>query len=326
EYIFEGEARIDKEIEDVLSKIEPIPFRKSYYTIPVKIEKEKFKTDKQDINITEVSNPDCYKKNMQQVLTSVSNKNYESVKMNFTPEGYEVFSKLIQYGNAKVISSPDLKFIQFGKSVICRSVPMSFDFKSNNKQFIEDVVFYFDDNCKISTLSFALSQDALTDIINKDVWSEKDRLVLVSFLEHYKTAYALKRLDYIESIFHDDALIITGYYLKVKNTDNQFKNNRILRYNRQTKQQYIKNLSYSFRSKEYINIKFEDSEIRKAGMGGDIYGVQIRQNYFSSNYGDVGYLFLMIDLNNPDVPVIHVRTWQPEKDSTGNIYGLGDFN
>ena len=85
-------------------------------------------------------------------------------------------------------------------------------------------------------------------------------------------------------------------------------------------------MSYSFRSKEYINIKFEESEIRKARKCGDIYGVQIRQNYYSSNYGDVGYLFLMVDLNNPDTPIIHVRTWQPEKDSTGAVYGLSDFN
>jgi len=327
EYIFEGEARINREIEDVLSKIEPIPFRKSYYTIPVEIKKVVTKTKEPEIRLTEVSNPECYQKNIQQLFKAISNKNYESVKKNFTSEGFDVFTKLIRYGNAKLISEPELKFIKFEKSVICRSVPMSFNFKSNSKKFIENVVFYFNDNCKITTMSFALSKNALTDIISKDVWNEKDRLVLVSFLEHYKTAYALKRLDYIESIFADDALIITGSYLKVKNNgDNQFKNNRIVRYNRQSKQQYIKNLGYSFGSKEYINIKFEESEIRKAGKGGDIYGVQIRQNYYSSNYGDVGYLFLMVDLNNPDTPIIHVRTWQPEKDSTGTVYGLSDFN
>lgn len=328
EYIFEGEARINREIETVLSKIDPIPFRKSYYTIPVKVTNvEKTTEDKTVTALSKVQNPECYKKNIAEVLDAISTKNYETIKKNFTPEGLDVFTKLIRYGNAKVVAKPELSFIKFGETVICRSVPMSFNFKANNKQFIEDIVFYFNEDCKVNTLSFGLSKPALTDIISKDVWSEKDRLVLVSFLEHYKTAYALKRLDYIESIFADDALIITGYYLKVKNNgDNQFKNNRILRYNRQTKQQYIKNLSYSFGSKEYINIKFEESEIRKAGKGGDIYGVQIRQNYFSSNYGDVGYLFLMVDLNNPDLPVIHVRTWQPEKDSTGNVYGLGDFN
>ena len=191
---------------------------------------------------------------------------------------------------------------------------------------MEDVVFYLNEEGKIENMAFALSQVALDDIMRKKVWNEKDRLVLVSFLEHYKTAYALKRLDYIESIFADDALIITGAVVQVKSmVENQYKNNKIIRYNRQSKAQYIKNLRYSFQSKEYINLKFEESEIRKAGKGGDIYGVQIKQNYYSSNYGDTGYLFLMVDLNNPDLPIIHVRTWQPEKNEDGSIYGLSDF-
>jgi hypothetical protein len=53
--------------------------------------------------------------------------------------------------------------------------------------------------------------------------------------------------------------------------------------------------------------------------------VQIRQNYFSSNYGDQGWLFLMVDLNDPGEPVIHVRTWQPTRGEHDSIYGLSDF-
>lgn len=29
-----------------------------------------------------------------------------------------------------------------------------------------------------------------------------------------------------------------------------------------------------------------------------MYGIRVRQEYFSSNYVDVGYLFLLIDLRN----------------------------
>jgi hypothetical protein len=96
-------------------------------------------------------------------------------------------------------------------------------------------------------------------------------------------------------------------------------------YNRYDKNEYLKHLSYSFKSKEYINIKFNDNEIRKSGKGGEVYGIQIQQDYFSSNYGDSGYLFLLIDMNDTTEPVIHVRTWQPEKNPDGSIYGIGDF-
>lgn len=334
EYIFEGEARIDRELEDVLKKIDPVPFRNSYYTISITGNNE---ASKQAVtaqaalqttynSLTEVTDDKKLQISMAKVLEGIRTKSYDAVRENFTDEGYEVFTKLVNYGNAKLIGNPELRFISFEDKVICRSVPMSFNFTANNRQFIEELVFQFNKQGKVESLSFGLSKVALDDIVSKDVWTERDRLILVSFLENYKTAYALKRIDYIEQIFSDDALIITGKVVKVKpNEMNRYKSNKIIEYNRQTKQEYVKNLRYSFGSKEYINIKFEDSQIRKAGKGGDIYGVQIKQNYFSSNYGDVGYLFLMVDLNNPDEPIIHVRTWQPEVGVNDSIYGLGDF-
>lgn len=61
------------------------------------------------------------------------------------------------------------------------------------------------------------------------------------------------------------------------------------------------------------------------GKSGELYGIQIRQDYFSTYYGDSGYLFLMVDLNNPEEPIIHVRTWQPERDPNFGIISAGHF-
>jgi hypothetical protein len=145
-------------------------------------------------------------------------------------------------------------------------------------------------------------------------------------MEHYKTAFALKRIDYIESIFSDDALIITGYVTQARPSgENPYLNNEIVRYNRHTKEQYINRLRDVVFSNEFINIKFNDNNIRKRGTGGEVYGIQIQQDYFSSSYGDSGYLFLMIDMNDTSKPQIHVRTWQPEKNEDGSIYGLEHF-
>jgi hypothetical protein len=178
----------------------------------------------------------------------------------------------------------------------------------------------------IENLTFALDAKAAEGITGMETWSEKDRLIIVDFLEQFKTAYALKRLDYISSIFADDALIIVGQILaKTKTIENQYELLPQIRYSRLTKAEYIKNLRSAFASKEYINIKFEESFVEKGTKGGDIYGINLAQRYFSSNYGDFGYLFLLVDLNNPDIPVIHVRTWQPQKDINGNVWTLGDF-
>ena len=61
------------------------------------------------------------------------------------------------------------------------------------------------------------------------------------------------------------------------------------------------------------------------GKGGEMYAIQIAQDYYSTHYGDKGYLFLMVDINDPEHPLIKVRTWQPEKDPKFGLYGPGDF-
>lgn len=240
--------------------------------------------------------------------------------------GYDNFIKLMQYGNAKLLQSGTVKYYQYNDEVICRAVPMSFSFQHNNRTFIEDVVFTINKDNKIDNISFALSKQAVDDIASKGQWSQATRMAIISFMENYKTAYALKRLDYIESIFSDNALIITGSVVKVDpNPELKSMNNQIVRYNRQSKTQYMRNLRHCFNSNEFINIRFADNTIRQATRGGDIYGIEIKQDYFSTNYGDTGYLFLLIDMTDSIAPKIQVRTWQPEKHPDGSIYGLSDF-
>ena len=340
EYIFEGEARIDRELEDVMKRLEQIPFRNAYFNL--KLEKTQLvaisnkttstealsstKTRLLDIKLDSVLNPKFFEDKVDNVIASLKTRNFEGVKSLFTAEGFDMFNKLLGYGQAKPLSNDGYRTIKFGESVICRGPKMSFSFSNNTRKFVEDVVFHFDSKGMITSLAFGLGDDAVSSIISKTIWSEAQRLTIVDFLENYKTAYALKRLDYIKSIFADDALIIVGNSVKVKpNPENPFLNNSIIKYNRYSKQQYIKNLEHCFASNEYINLAFDESDIRKAGQDGGRYGIQIKQNYYSTNYGDQGYLFLLVDLTNPNEPMIHVRTWQPEKNKDGSIYGLEDF-
>ncbi len=263
---------------------------------------------------------------MKRIISAINTKKYEAAQGLFSGEGYSVFQKLLEYGNARILKMNELKYYQYDQFVICRSIPMSFNFKSNNRTFVENVVFYFDKDNKICNLTFSLSKQTIDDIASNTNWTEQTRMLLMSFMENYKTAYSLKRLDYIQKIFSDDALIITGTVTKVSNSpENRFLGNNIIKYNRLTKAKYLKNLEYSFKSNEYINIRFADNTVRRSGKSNDIYGIQIKQDYFSTNYGDSGYLFLLIDLTDTISPQIHVRTWQPEKNPDGSIYGLSDF-
>ncbi len=160
------------------------------------------------------------------VCKGITNETDESVSEYFTPDGYDIFNRLIRYGNARVLSFGEMNFYELGNEVYARSVPMVFSFKGNKRQFVENIVFTFNEDKKICNLSFSLDKETVQGIVNQGGWSEEARIILISFLENYKTAYALKRLDYISSIFDDDALIITGRVLRNVKGPNEYSNNR----------------------------------------------------------------------------------------------------
>ena len=107
-------------------------------------------------------------------------------------------------------------------------------------------------------------------------------------------------------------LIITGSIVKsIGRREFPVKTEHV-KYTRQTKEQYMKSLERCFMSNEYINIHFADNKIRRSSTNTNIYGIQISQQYYSSSYGDTGYLFLLIDFSKSGEPLIHIRAWQPD--------------
>ena len=335
EYMFEGQATIDKELAEVMENVTPVAMRNSYLTLDLKEVRVKADSLTATVQEAETHNgmrflagqqADTCRQLMQKVEAAIRGKDYESLKPYCTEQGYDMFRRLLQYGNARIIRQPEYKFLAYNGDITCRSLPMSFKFRNNNRVFVEDVVFRLNKEKKIDELAFGLNKPAVDDIMNQTAWGDTARMVLINFLESYKTAYGLKRLDYIQSIFSDDALIITGSVLKSSGVgERQPLNKDVVKYTRYSKEEYLKKLGYIFGQNEYINLRFADNQIRKSGVGGEVYGIQIRQDYFSSNYGDTGYLFLMVDLNNPKTPVIHVRTWQPEKDPDFGLIDLSFF-
>ena len=339
EYMFEGEANIDNELSEVMGTVNPIAMR----NCALKLEGEEPKPGEEKTEEALMAESDsatttnsgmhylstmesaAYDDTMKKVEKAIRTRNFTDIQSLCTESGYEMFNRLIKYGQGKIINEPEFRFLECNGEVTCRSLPMSFKF-SNQRTFVEDVVFTLNKEGKIDCLSFGLNKPAVDDIMNQTSWNDTVRNVLINFLESYKTAYALKRYDYINSIFSDDALIITGSVLKhTASNEGQAMSKQAVKYTRQTKSEYMKKLQHIFRSSEFINLRFADNQVRKSGVGGEIYGIQIKQDYFSSSYGDTGYLFLMVDLNNPKEPVIHVRTWQPEKDPNFGLIDLSHF-
>lgn len=340
EYEYADQCQIDKELESVMQLFKGTSFKnasvyinnldkKSAVSSEAKKEFEKSVKTESAANLETLSKVENEKELagiMTRVINAIKAKDYDSVSDCFSEDGLEMYKKLLNYGQARLLGDPQFSFYTMGKRVVCRSIPMAFSFKNNRRKFVEDVTFTFDENKKIECVAFGLGSQAKTDIFNKGVgaWSDYAKMVIATFLENYKTAFALKRLDYLESVFDDNATIITGHIIKkapkVAMEGESFinSNNKLIKYTRQTKSEYMRKLKMCFQSNQFINIRFADNDVVKMGAGGETYGIQIKQDYYSTNYGDHGYLFLMVDFNDPDNPSIKVRTWQPDRNPSIN--------
>lgn len=161
-----------------------------------------------------------------------------------------------------------------------------------------------------------------------------DRMTVLNYVEHFRTAYNQKDLSFLQQVFSNDALIITGRVIKVRPSDMN-PSGVDVRYIRQSKQEYLNNLKNRvFRNNSYIRVKFDDVTIVPHPTLRDIYGVTVHQRWNSSTYSDEGYVFMVWDFRQHDEPQIHVRTWQPEfldkahgqRLSRDAVFTLGDFD
>jgi hypothetical protein len=335
EYKYIYKSSHDKELYSVLKNIQLPYFKKAAKQLRIKNDdatvNKPGKPEFKDINVTKYLSKD-YRKTVLNIMDDISSKNYKNAYQYFNSEGLQMFKDLVEYGEASILPFKDtLSVINLSGEVMVRSIPMSFYFPSGKRRFVENVVFLFNEEKKIEAVSFSVSDKTIYDIVShsSSFGSLLDKYTLIKFMEFYKTAYSLKRYDYVKSIFSENALIIVGTVLKKsqKPIEGMYKSlgEHEIRYQQLTKKEYMERLKMVFESNEFINIDFEGAEVRKKNGNDKIYGIQITQNYYSSTYNDFGYLFLVIDMTDTLNPTILVRTWQPEKDKEGNIYGINDF-
>ena len=262
---------------------------------------------------------------MSKIEASIRTKRYYDVKPYFTDEGMDCFTKLINYGNASIVSEPDYKFLDYGDLVLCRSLMMQFNFRNNNKQFIENVTFRFNNDNLIESLAFTLLDVDEHAILDNTNWKISSRLALLCFMEDYQTAYALRRIDYLEQVFSDDALIITGHKLMKREKGDGIRFVEDVRYDTISKANYMNRLRRHFKSREYINLDFNEAEFEMSPSIDDFFSIQVHQKYYSSSYNDIGYLFLAVDMSEEN-PVIWVRAWQEDKIPKEKRITLSNFH
>lgn len=296
--------------------------------------------DKRSIAMQNADNTDDLQKAVLAVEAAISSNNPKSAFSYFTPEGYTLFANLMAK-NGKVTlvgKAQNHNFIIADGYIIGRATNIKRQFR-NGKAFMEKLVYRFNpESRKIESVAFALTQRAENDIMNAAAsWPEVSRWAILNFMEDYQTAFALKRTDYINSIFSDDALIITGTILKkLNNAERAFDRSKSLdlggpkdiAYSQLSKTEYIDRLRKIFSTREYVHLQFEDNVTRMIDLPainginkGAAFGIEIKQRYESTGYSDDGYLTMVFDTRGK-LPIIHVRLWQPDKN---NMMSLQEF-
>lgn len=296
--------------------------------------------DKRSIAMQNADNTDDLQQAVLAVEAAISSNNPKSAFSYFTPEGYTLFANLMAK-NGKVTlvgKAQSHNFIIADGYIIGRATNIKRQFR-NGKAFMEKLVYRFNpESRKIESVAFALTQRAENDIMNAAAsWPEVSRWAILNFMEDYQTAFALKRTDYINSIFSDDALIITGTILKkLNNAERAFDRSKSLdlggpkdiAYSQLSKTEYIDRLRKIFSTREYVHLQFEDNVTRMIDLPainginkGAAFGIEIKQRYESTGYSDDGYLTMVFDTRGK-LPIIHVRLWQPDKN---NMMSLQEF-
>ena len=232
-------------------------------------------------------------------------------------------------------------------SMLVRSIPLIItpegeDFGNDTYQ---EASIEFDRNGKITDFRFSLGAESGMSVLDCGSVVEKEKqMIIMQYVERFRTAYNMKDIQFIEDVFSDDALIITGHVVAKKTLSDGDKMKFKVEYTRQDKEQYIRNLKRAFARNKWIDVKFSkigENSGKEGGCAGitrssvdpEKYGVRLHQSWKSSNYSDEGYLFLLWKFpEDGSAPTINVRTWQPElvggkhQDPDASITTLGGFD
>lgn len=199
----------------------------------------------------------------------------------------------------------------------------------------QEAVIDFDHAGEITSFYFAISNNLYSQVMQKggEVTDTRRRQLILDYVEHFRTAYNQKDLKFLDAVFSDDAIIITGKVTTRKPVDSPIPITKVT-YKTQDKQTYLSNLRRIFATQKYVRVTFSEIKIQRHPTMNHYYGVRLRQGYSTPGYSDDGYVYLLWDFIDEQHPQIHVRTWQPywlddsktTRIAEDEIFDIGDFN
>jgi hypothetical protein len=200
----------------------------------------------------------------------------------------------------------------------------------------QEIVFNLTADGKIDDIFIPITQ--YSDLLSANIKAEDIslRMMVLDFVENYRTAYNRKDIAFIESVFSNNAIIIVGKEIKQKPKSDAALRSSLstaqFEYQVKNKTQYITALKNVFKVNKYIKVKFDEIKVLQHEDYPQVYGITLKQLWDSSTLKDeTGYVFLLIDFRDEQQPLIHVRTWQPEEYDgrtlrRDELFQIGDFN
>lgn len=241
---------------------------------------------------------------------------------------------LMKYNHLSILQNhfkADINKTYMGWEV--RKIRVHAYYPSLNKQTTEYLILDYTSSGKLYNVTFGIMNDLYKKFVKegKSLNDWKHRQVIIKFIEKYRTAFMTRDLATIDSLFSNQAVIIVGRVLKKSKQNGDFKfiktNNKQPDFKqiRLTKNQYLKRQKEIFKTQKDIYLGYSTFRISRKNKQKGVYGISMRQNYYSSTYSDEGYLFLLVDFNEAK-PQIYVRSWQPQVWNDSSLIRLSNFN
>lgn len=277
-----------------------------------------------DLILTDVNNDEVKKvaqQNISRLLTQFNIAYADNKSVNF--DGIDITATarktIEEMWENTPFRSGDTEIIErclntYDKNFQVRNIPVLMKGVDGNEEY-QEMVINFNDKGSVIDFHAAIASNLYVKVLKKgyDVTDLRYRQMILDYVEQFRTAYNTKDIPFLEQIYSDDALIITGKVIKVAPSEmNNFIPKEKVKYTKQSKREYLDRLSQIFKTNNRIHVVFDDIKVVKHPAKQGFYGVTLKQGYTSDRYSDIGYLFLLWDFTNPDAPQIHVRTWQPE--------------
>jgi hypothetical protein len=265
------------------------------------------------------------------ILNSLDEKELPKVRAHCTEEGWASLKVLVEKTNIKALGRVYYSYLIALQTEYFEVRDIAVRINADGDH-LENLVFTLNKDGLVSSVRFALEDSIYKKIVewSEDVGNRIEYAQILQFLETLRTAYNRKDLNYIETVFGENSLIIVGSTLR----ENKDGSNTPEKYNlskptvqliRRSKQTYFDKLKKVFETTAFIKVLYEDVQIRKHPSFKEIYGVSFKQIWHSSTYSDEGYIFLLIDFLDINRPLIHLSAWQPMKFIDNNVTSLMDF-